>query len=107
MRGRWPEGGELHRDCANSPASRWPSVPSVLRLALHPIHAGVGVEFRSARPILRARLNRRAAVSAKPSFAVIGAGIGGLAVAAFLTRQGANVTIYEQAKQFLRIGAGI
>src|SRR5437879_1456898 len=43
----------------------------------------------------------------KPSFAIIGAGIGGLAVAAFLARQGAKVAIYEQAKQFLRIGAGI
>jgi choline dehydrogenase-like flavoprotein len=50
---------------------------------------------------------RSAAVSAKPSFAVIGAGIGGLAVAAFLARQGAKVAIYEQAKQFLWIGAGI
>jgi glycine/D-amino acid oxidase-like deaminating enzyme len=46
-------------------------------------------------------------VSAKPSFAVIGAGIGGLAVGALLARQDAKVTIYEQAKQFLRIGAGI
>jgi len=46
-------------------------------------------------------------LSAKPSFAIIGAGIGGLAVAAFLARQGAKVAIYEQAKQFLRIGAGI
>ena len=46
-------------------------------------------------------------MSVKPSFAVIGAGIGGLAVAAFLHRQSADVTIYEQAKEFLRIGAGI
>ncbi len=46
-------------------------------------------------------------MSAKPSDAVIGAGIGGLAVGALLARQGAKVTIYEQAKQFLRIGAGI
>ena len=46
-------------------------------------------------------------MSAEPNFAVIGAGIGGLAVAALLARQGAKVTIYEQAKQFLRIGAGI
>ena len=46
-------------------------------------------------------------MSAKPSYAVIGAGIGGLAVAALLARQGAKVTIYEQAREFLRIGAGI
>jgi 6-hydroxynicotinate 3-monooxygenase len=46
-------------------------------------------------------------VGVKPNFAVVGAGIGGLAVAAFLVRQGAKVTIYEQATQFLRIGAGI
>jgi 6-hydroxynicotinate 3-monooxygenase len=43
----------------------------------------------------------------KPSFAVVGAGIGGLAVAAFLDRQGIEVTVYEQAGEFLRIGAGI
>ena len=46
-------------------------------------------------------------MSAEPSYAVIGAGIGGLAVGAVLARQDAKVTIYEQAKRFLRIGAGI
>ena len=40
-------------------------------------------------------------------FAVIGAGIGGLALAALLSRRGARVRVYEQAKQFQRIGAGI
>ena len=44
---------------------------------------------------------------AKVSFAIIGAGIGGLALAGFLSRAGALVQIYEQAKQFQRIGAGI
>ncbi len=39
--------------------------------------------------------------------AVIGAGIGGLAVAAALQRQGIAVDIYEQAARFARIGAGI
>ena len=39
--------------------------------------------------------------------AIIGAGIGGLALAGLLSRQGANVRIYEQAKEFQRIGAGI
>lgn len=41
------------------------------------------------------------------SVAVIGAGMGGLATAAALLRAGINVTVYEQAKQFTRLGAGI
>jgi 6-hydroxynicotinate 3-monooxygenase len=44
---------------------------------------------------------------AQPKFAIIGAGIGGLALAALLSRQGARVTVYEQAKAFQRIGSGI
>ena len=43
----------------------------------------------------------------QPAIAVIGAGIGGLALAGFLTRQGMAVTVYEQARRFERIGAGI
>ena len=43
----------------------------------------------------------------KPRIAIIGAGIGGLALGGFLSRQGADVTIYEQAREFQRIGAGI
>lgn len=39
--------------------------------------------------------------------AVVGAGIGGLAVAGFLTRAGVRVTVYEQARRFERVGAGI
>jgi 6-hydroxynicotinate 3-monooxygenase len=46
-------------------------------------------------------------MSSKAKFAIIGAGIGGLALAALLSRQGANVKVYEQARQFQRIGAGI
>ena len=46
-------------------------------------------------------------MSTKPSIAIIGAGIGGLALAGLLSRQGANVRVYEQAKEFQRIGAGI
>jgi 6-hydroxynicotinate 3-monooxygenase len=46
-------------------------------------------------------------MAAKPKIAIIGAGIGGLAVAGFLEQQGADVTIYEQARKFLRVGAGI
>src|SRR5215467_10380986 len=46
-------------------------------------------------------------MSPKRSFAVVGAGIGGLAVAAFLSRNGNDVRVYEQASRFQRIGAGI
>src|SRR3954469_8749966 len=41
------------------------------------------------------------------SIAVVGAGMGGLAVAATLRRIGIDVQIYEQAARFARIGAGI
>jgi salicylate hydroxylase/6-hydroxynicotinate 3-monooxygenase len=41
------------------------------------------------------------------SIAVVGAGIGGLALAAFLKRAGHNVQVYEQARGFERVGAGI
>ena len=43
----------------------------------------------------------------KLSIAVVGAGMGGLAVAATLRRFGMDVRIYEQAPRFARIGAGI
>src|SRR5256885_13132064 len=46
-------------------------------------------------------------MSTQPSIAIIGAGIGGLALAGLLSRQGGNVRVYEQATEFLRIGAGI
>ena len=38
---------------------------------------------------------------------VIGAGIGGLAVAAALRQRGIAVEVYEQAEKFARVGAGI
>ena len=41
------------------------------------------------------------------SMAIIGAGMGGLAAAAALRRVGVDVTVYEQAAQFIRLGAGI
>ena len=41
------------------------------------------------------------------SFAIIGAGMGGLTVAATLRRAGFNVQVYEQAACFERVGAGI
>ncbi len=43
----------------------------------------------------------------KLSIAVVGAGMGGLAVAATLRRVGIDVAVYEQASRFARIGAGI
>src|SRR5947207_2559980 len=46
-------------------------------------------------------------VTKKISIAIVGAGMGGLAVAATLRRIGADVQVYEQASRFARIGAGI
>ncbi len=46
-------------------------------------------------------------VTSKLSIAIVGAGMGGLAVAATLRRVGIEVQIYEQAPRFARIGAGI
>jgi salicylate hydroxylase/6-hydroxynicotinate 3-monooxygenase len=43
----------------------------------------------------------------KRSIAVVGAGMGGLAVAATLRQAGLDVQVYEQASRFARIGAGI
>ena len=43
----------------------------------------------------------------KLSIAVVGAGMGGLAVAATLRQAGFHVEVYEQAQRFGRIGAGI
>lgn len=39
--------------------------------------------------------------------AVIGAGMGGLPMAVLLQNAGFDVNVYEQSKQFARIGAGI
>jgi 6-hydroxynicotinate 3-monooxygenase len=43
----------------------------------------------------------------KPSIAILGAGMGGLTVAAALHQCGFKVRVYEQASQFARLGAGI
>src|SRR5229473_2720801 len=43
----------------------------------------------------------------KLNVAVVGAGMGGLAAAACLRRAGIDVAVYEQARQFTRLGAGI
>src|ERR1700682_6749701 len=41
------------------------------------------------------------------TIAIVGAGMGGLASAAALRRVGIDVTVYEQARQFVSLGAGI
>jgi salicylate hydroxylase/6-hydroxynicotinate 3-monooxygenase len=46
-------------------------------------------------------------MKAKLHIAIVGAGMGGLAAAAALRKAGIDVTVYEQAKQFTRLGAGI
>jgi salicylate hydroxylase/6-hydroxynicotinate 3-monooxygenase len=43
----------------------------------------------------------------RPTLAVIGAGMGGLTLAAALHRRGFPVRVYEQASRFVRLGAGI
>jgi 6-hydroxynicotinate 3-monooxygenase len=43
----------------------------------------------------------------RANIAIVGAGIGGLALAGLLSRRGARVRVYEQAREFQRIGAGI
>jgi 2-polyprenyl-6-methoxyphenol hydroxylase-like FAD-dependent oxidoreductase len=50
-------------------------------------------------------LEYEGAAMKKPSVAIVGAGMGGLAAAAALRRVGIEVTVYEQARQFARIGA--
>src|SRR3954468_12614746 len=39
--------------------------------------------------------------------AIVGAGFGGLGIAALLKRAGHEVNVYEQAPRFARVGAGI
>lgn len=50
---------------------------------------------------------RQVGMYAQARVAVIGAGVGGLTVAASLLSQGLDVRIYEQASRFARLGAGI
>lgn len=48
-----------------------------------------------------------AGMTKKLDIAIVGAGMGGLASAAALLKAGHDVTVYEQARQFTRLGAGI
>jgi salicylate hydroxylase len=45
--------------------------------------------------------------TAKPEVVIVGGGIGGLAVAAFLDRAGVASTVYEQAEELTEVGAGL
>lgn len=45
--------------------------------------------------------------ASSPKVAIIGAGIGGLAAAAFLQRAGLDCTVYEQASALKEVGAGL
>ena len=42
-----------------------------------------------------------------PRIALIGGGLSGLTAAALLSREGHNLQVYEQARNFTRLGAGI
>jgi salicylate hydroxylase/6-hydroxynicotinate 3-monooxygenase len=46
-------------------------------------------------------------MSRRPSIAIVGAGVGGMAAASLLKRAGHDVQVYEQARGFGRVGAGI
>lgn len=46
-------------------------------------------------------------MSSLPRIVVLGGGIGGLATAAFLHREGLTATVYEQASQLGEVGAGL
>ena len=50
---------------------------------------------------------RRILTSMAPRIAIIGAGMGGLTLAAALNQRGIEAQIYEQAPRFIRLGAGI
>lgn len=48
-----------------------------------------------------------AGANTPPRIAVLGGGIGGLAVAAFLHREGLSSAVYEQARRLTEVGAGL
>jgi salicylate hydroxylase len=48
-----------------------------------------------------------AADTNRPDVLVIGGGIGGLSAALALTRKGLKVRLYERAKEFGEVGAGL
>lgn len=48
-----------------------------------------------------------ARTTAAPRIGILGGGIGGLAAAAFLRREGLRATVYEQASEISEVGAGL
>src|SRR5262245_26183203 len=73
----------------------------------HPFVDGVALGALWTGRSVESDLGKATDMTIRPKVAINGAGIGGLALAALLNRAGTRVQIFEQAKQFLRIGAGI
>ena len=46
-------------------------------------------------------------MTSQPRIAIVGAGIGGLTLAGLMEKRAFNVTVYEQAPAFERVGTGI
>lgn len=59
------------------------------------------------RGLIRKRHEMTTHNSHVPRIAIVGGGIGGLAAAAFLQREGLRSTVYEQAPQLTAVGAGL
>ena len=64
------------------------------------------MSFRIHSKVVRSATRPRSPATT-PSLAIIGAGLGGLTLAAALHRLGFDVRVYEQAAAFVRLGAGI
>jgi hypothetical protein len=78
---------------------------------LRPFHRFYGIYDRSGpglaarRMVAACSLCQGNRTGMGPSLAIIGAGMGGLTAAAALHQRGFDVRIYEQASQFVRLGA--
>jgi 6-hydroxynicotinate 3-monooxygenase len=92
-----------------SPSNRRQAGPPRNRIPGPLIDAGSADCHHSTRRIRVKRLaySRIEFVNARPSVAIIGAGIAGLTLGAVLHKFGIAFTIYEQAHRFARVGAGV